>query len=116
MPKPNKDIIQNFFSLINTQQPEKAFELYVSENITHNFPHLKQGKQNLLSGFQAASKASPNKKITIKEMISDPNTVVTISQVKNIKRNDTEINLLVAHWFELNQGLITKIFSIKERS
>jgi predicted SnoaL-like aldol condensation-catalyzing enzyme len=103
----NKDTASSFLKAAALGNVREAYDKFVSLEFIHHNQYFKGDRTSLLVAMEEASKTSPNKSFTIKQVIEEGDRVFTYSQV--VKEN---MEIAVVHMFRFINGKIAELWDV----
>ena len=103
----NKITATSFLNSAAMGNPAKAFNDFVAPEFIHHNQYFKGDRASLLVAMEQASKNSPNRIFTIKQVIEEGDRVVTYSHVIKDK-----MQIAVVHIFRFELSKIVELWDL----
>lgn len=103
----NKEVAIKFLEAAALGSTKEAYENYVSSNFTHHNQYFPGDRKSLQEAMEEASKNSPNKAFSIKQVVEDKERVVTYSHVEK-----DGMDIAVFHMFRFEEGKIAEMWDV----
>jgi predicted SnoaL-like aldol condensation-catalyzing enzyme len=97
-----QEIAVEFLKMAAGKNVRVAYEKYVASHFRHHNQHFKGDAQSLMFGMEVNSIRNPDKKLEIKKVLADGDSVAIFSHVK-LKPSDLGVALVHIFRFEGNQ-------------
>jgi len=105
-----KEMAISFLKMAGSGDVKNAYGRFVSPKFIHHNLHFKGDRKALMSAMEEAAKQSPNKKIEVKQIFEDGNSVITHSCV--IRENPAEPQISVVHIFKFEDDRVVELWDI----
>lgn len=89
---------------------QAAYDQFIANNFIHHNQYFKGDRNSLLTAMEEAHKASPNKRIEIKQCFEEGDTVITHSLV--VRQNSEEPNIAVVHIFRFEGDKVAELWDL----
>lgn len=99
----------SFLKMVAEQKVSEAYDRFISPSFIHHNQWFKSDRQSLMSGMQEAGKKNPDKKLEIKKIFEDGDTVITFSHVK---QKPDDLGVAVIHIFRFEEGKVAELWDL----
>lgn len=105
-----KESAASFLRLAVTGYTREAYEKFIAINFIHHNPHFKGDRASLMVAMAETHHKSPNKRVDIKQIFEEGDTVITHSLV--IRQKPNEPDIAVVHIFRFEGNKIAELWDI----
>ncbi|PJZ58427.1 nuclear transport factor 2 family protein [Leptospira barantonii] len=106
----NKKKATSFLEMAGSGNVQAAYDQFIANNFIHHNQYFKGDRNSLLTAMEEAHKASPNKRIEIKQCFEEGDTVITHSLV--VRQNSEEPNIAVVHIFRFEGDKVAELWDL----
>lgn len=106
---PQIEAATSFLKAVVDRKIEEAYDKFISPQFIHHNQYFKGDRQSLMDGMKEAGEKNPNKRLEIKKILEDGNTVMTLS---HIKHNPDDIGGVVVHIFRFEEDKVVELWDL----
>lgn len=106
----NKSAAEDFLSLTEKGEVEKAFKLYVSEDFKHHNPRFRGDRETMAATMKKTAKGFPDLESKRYNILEDGNLVTIHSHIKPLPKNTKDAGLAYVHIFRFDKGKIVELW------
>jgi len=110
-----KEIAITFLKNSASGDVRTAYEKFIAPGFIHHNQYFKGDRQSLMLAMEEAAKETPNKRIDIKQVFEDGNTVITHSQVIRDNPEDPIIAVQVVHLFRFENNQVVELWDLGQQ-
>jgi predicted SnoaL-like aldol condensation-catalyzing enzyme len=106
----HKESAKLFLQMVATGKVKEAYDKFISPNFIHHNLYFKGDRESLMAAMEEASKQTPNKRIDIKKIYEDGDTVITHSEV--VRENPNLPSISVVHIFRFENKQVAELWDV----
>lgn len=106
-----KEVAVNFLTDVASGKVIEAFEKYGSLEFKHHNVHYKGDLISLRNGMHLSHQNFPNKKIVVKNIFADGDTVITYSHMKLAPQ---DVGFILVHIFKIKNNKIIELWDMNQ--
>ena len=106
---PLKEIAVSFLQLVAAGNVREAYKKYIGSNFRHHNPYFRGDANSLMLAMEENAASNPNKKLEVKLVIQEGDTIAIHSHVK---QNPDDLGGAVVHIFRFQDNHIVEMWDI----
>jgi predicted SnoaL-like aldol condensation-catalyzing enzyme len=107
-----KEAAVSFLKMVADRNVRAAYDKFIAPTFKHHNQYFKGGRESLMDAMEQAAQKNPNKKLEVKRIYEDGDTVITHSL---IKQNPEDIGGAVIHIFKFQNDQVVELWDLGQQ-
>ena len=103
---------QDFLTMVAAGKVSDAYKKFIADDFVHHNQYFKGDRQSLMTAMIGANETNPNKKIDIRKVHQDGDTVMTMSHVK---QNPDDLGGAVVHIYRFEGDKVVELWDVGQQ-